>query len=136
MSRNIKILSQQFGGIPKDHESSATTWGALKSEMQSVLGMDVSNIKGVESITKTEYSMNDAVLPTGDFILFTVAAKNKSGYDDDTIEGIADDVAACREELTALRQLVNNYLNLLKKSGMSGADQKLLEEFERINNMA
>jgi len=58
------------------HESAARTFGELKKEMKQVkwTGMRV-----VERASKTTLQMDDAILPQGDFLLFLVAEKVKSG---------------------------------------------------------
>ena len=58
------------------HQSDAKTFGELKKELPNITwnGMRV-----VERSTKTTLQMNEAVLPQGDFILFLVPEKVKSG---------------------------------------------------------
>lgn len=58
------------------HQSAARTFGELKKEMRQVkwTGMRV-----VERASKATLQMDDAVLPQGDFLLFLVPEKVKSG---------------------------------------------------------
>ena len=58
------------------HQSEARTFGELKKEMRQVkwTGMRV-----VERASKTTLQMDEAVLPQGDFLLFLVPEKVKSG---------------------------------------------------------
>jgi len=59
-----------------NHESAARTFGELKSELGNVKwdGMRV-----VERTDKRTLQLDDAVLPSGDFVLFLVPEKVKSG---------------------------------------------------------
>jgi hypothetical protein len=59
-----------------EHESSATTFGELKRELKQVKW---SGMRVVERATKATLQMDDAVLPQGEFILFLVPEKVKSG---------------------------------------------------------
>lgn len=58
------------------HKSGATTFGELKKEMKQVKW---SGMRVVERSTKATLQMDDAVLPQGDFVLFLVPEKVKSG---------------------------------------------------------
>ena len=59
-----------------NHDTNATTFGELKREMKQVKW---SGMRVVERSTKTTLQMDDAVLPQGDFVLFLVPEKVKSG---------------------------------------------------------
>lgn len=69
----IKVTSQK--DLIK-HQSSATTFGELKKEVKQVKW---SGMRVVERSTKTTLQMDEAVLPQGDFVLFLVPEKVKSG---------------------------------------------------------
>lgn len=58
------------------HQSSAMTFGDLKKELKQVKW---SGMRVVERSTKATLQLPDAVLPQGDFILFLVPEKVKSG---------------------------------------------------------
>lgn len=58
------------------HETNAQTFGELKKDMPQIKW---SGMRVVERSTKTTLQMDDAVLPQGDFILFLVPEKVKSG---------------------------------------------------------
>lgn len=76
--RTITIVSTKNSRIEK-HESSATTWGDLKAEIQDKY--DLGNLKAVENVGKTTLEHIDAVLPESDFRLFLRPSKTKSGAD-------------------------------------------------------
>jgi hypothetical protein len=59
-----------------EHQSNASTFGELKKEMRQVKW---SGMRVVERSTKTTLQMDDAVLPQGEFVLFLVPEKVKSG---------------------------------------------------------
>jgi len=59
-----------------EHESAAMTFGELKKELRQVKW---SGMRVVERATKATLQMDDAVLPQGDFVLFLVPEKVKSG---------------------------------------------------------
>lgn len=58
------------------HESAAMTFGELKKELRQVKW---SGMRVVERASKATLQMEDAVLPQGDFVLFLVPEKVKSG---------------------------------------------------------
>lgn len=60
----------------KEIESSATTWGQLKSENSDFIS---SNLKGIVRATKVTLDNDEAVLPTDEFVLFLATKEIKSG---------------------------------------------------------
>ena len=69
----LKLTSQKD---PIEHQSEAATFGQLKKELRQVKW---SGMRVVERATKTTLQMDDAVLPQGEFLLFLVPEKVKSG---------------------------------------------------------
>ena len=69
----LKLTSQK--DLVK-HESEARTFGELKKEMRQIKW---SGMRVVERASKSTLQMDDAVLPQGDFLLFLVPEKVKSG---------------------------------------------------------
>ncbi len=59
-----------------NHQTDARTFGELKKEMKQVKW---SGMRVVERSTKATLQMDDATLPQGDFVLFLVPEKVKSG---------------------------------------------------------
>lgn len=76
MTRIIKIYSTtgQGGNI----ETNVTTLGELKPILED-RGINFSNMKMLLGDTKNEVSLDEAVLPTGNFKIFLVPQKTKSG---------------------------------------------------------
>jgi len=69
----IKTAAQKD---PIEHESSAATFGQLKKELKQIKW---SGMRVVERASKMSLQMDDSVLPQGDFVLFLVPEKVKSG---------------------------------------------------------
>ncbi len=93
MSEKRKVLIGFPGGTqPKHLETTATTWGALKGEIETQFGETFENQKVREFYTSHHYSDGAALLPTvaeiialdpanvaGDLKLLVSTDKNKSG---------------------------------------------------------
>lgn len=87
MSRKVVIYST-IGENFKEIHSSARTWGALTEDLTSA-GINWKGMKAVDGDTQHSYESSEAVLPEGEFSLFLMADKVKSGYsdeDDDLID--------------------------------------------------
>lgn len=80
MSRKVVIYST-IGENFKEIYTSARTWGALTEELTSQ-GVNWKGMKAVNGDDNHSYESTEAVLPDGDFSLFLMADKVKSGYDD------------------------------------------------------
>jgi hypothetical protein len=61
-------------------QSSATTWGELKSVVENK-GFDMNQFKALESVNRTSLESSIAILPTTAFTLFISPIKTKSGVD-------------------------------------------------------
>jgi len=98
----IKLTSQK--DLIK-HQSDARTFGELKKEMRQVKW---SGMRVVERSTKATLQMDDAVLPQGDFVLFLVPEKVKSGRKTDGgVEKLDDINAANYNELRSHMSWLN-----------------------------
>jgi len=80
--RKITIVSTKIDG-KKELNSSATTWGELKPELENN-GISISDMKVMEKVSKMTLDSDAAMLPTGDVILFLTPGKVKSGSDEIT----------------------------------------------------
>lgn len=76
MSRAIKIISTQRN--PMSINSSATTWGELRSELMSEIS-DIDKMTVVVSTTKNSLDHEAAQLPEGEFKLFLSPKAIKAG---------------------------------------------------------
>lgn len=95
--RTVKVLTTS--GIVEELRTSAQNWGQLKQELTTSLG----NRKVLLGSTKTELSVDEAVLPAEDFRLYLVESKVKSG-------------ALNKEELKNYLNLVDVTAKVLKKA--------------------
>lgn len=77
MSRIITVFSTETNE-KKEINTTAATWGALKTEL-SAQGLSTSNMKGMVKETKTTLESDGAILPTTTFTLFITPTKVKSG---------------------------------------------------------
>lgn len=72
----ITIFSTK-GSSKRVHETTATTWGELKTELSE--HYDFSNLQATENVNRTDLSAPTAKLPEGDFTLFLRPVRTKSG---------------------------------------------------------
>ena len=119
-----------------NHESSASTFGELKKEMRQVKW---SGMRVVERASKATLQMDDAVLPQGDFILFLVPEKVKSGRKTSGgTEELSKPIDECK--YNELRSHIS-WLNREKGAGldMSGGTpelQKALKKYYKKSGIA
>ena len=74
----MKVTVYSTKGQQKyEHETSATNWGVLKSELNGVF--DFESLNATENITRRDLTVDTALLPTEDFILFLRPKTTKSG---------------------------------------------------------
>jgi len=125
----LKLTSQK--DVIK-HESDATTFGELKKEMRQVKW---SGMRVVERSTKTTLQMDEAILPQGDFLLFLVPEKVKSGRKTSggteelgqPIEECSYNV--CRSHMSWLNR--NKDANLDMSGGTDDLRLQLMEYYEK-----
>lgn len=94
-TRKIKVLSTI--GVSGTIETNVTTLGELKP-LLAQREIDYSGMKMMVGETRNELSLDDAVLPEGDFKLYLMPQKTKSG----SIEGLVErlyDIATELEEI-------------------------------------
>ncbi len=80
MSRKVGIFTT-VGENYKEFYTSARTWGALTEELSSN-NITWKGMKAVNGEDQHTYDSSEAVLPEGDFTIFLMADKVKSGYED------------------------------------------------------
>ncbi len=76
-TRTIKVFTSK--GAKTVITTDASVWGDLIPHLEN--DFDLSNLQAAESVGKTTLVHRDAVLPSGDFILFLRPVKTKSGVD-------------------------------------------------------
>lgn len=84
MSRKVTIYNT-IGDNAREIFSSANTWGSLMNDMNRER-VPYDGMKAVVGETQNTLESSEAVLPDGEFSLFLMAGKVKSGVDDDYID--------------------------------------------------
>ena len=140
MTRKIKIYTTN--GMPGTIETNVSTLGELKP----ILRQREVNYEGMKLLigeTKNELSQDEAVLPEGDFKLYLMPAKTKSGVDfdemEDSINRIAADVERIEDKLDKVLSLLKNGVNTgfvasttSQTDFISPEDQREIEEVRRL----
>ena len=91
MVRKIKIYTAN--GMPGTIETNATNLGGLKPILRE-RNINFDGMKMLVGETKNELSMDESVLPEGDFKLYLMPAKTKSGVDFDDMEDNVDHITS------------------------------------------
>lgn len=73
-----KVTIFSTGGTNKTIEVNSTTWGDLQKELSNN-GVSTSGMKAVHGQTRVTLEHKDAIIPDGDFNLFLLPVKTKSG---------------------------------------------------------
>ena len=110
MTRKIKIYTT--AGMPGTIETNVSTL----SELKPLLRQREINYDGMKMLvgeTKNELSQDEAILPEGDFKLYLMPAKTKSGIDFDTMD----------ENIDEILEKVKNIDEILEK--VEGIESKL-----------
>ena len=120
VSRTITVFNTQ-SNTPSTITSDATTYGGIKNQVNSGDSYTV-----VVRETKNELSLNDAVLPEGDFTVYLFPKKVKSGrqfgidtdnYDGDdnfdVIRAVADAEQNVHSRITGIEGKFNQVLAML-----------------------
>ena len=105
--RTITIVSTRNSNVSKV-ETSATTWGELKSEISG--DYDLSQLTAVENINRTTLERDDATLPAGDFRIFLRPTKTKAGYSNYSFKELRQEL----KDNDKLKEVANNFA---KESG-------------------
>ena len=140
MTRKIKIYTT--AGMPGTIETNVTTLGALKP-LLSQREINYDGMKMLVGETKNELSVDEATLPEGDFKLYLMPAKTKSGVDFDDME---DSIDSIKDTVNTIESKVEQILSILKsnpvqslssavvssKPSLSLEDQREIEELQRL----
>ena len=140
MTRKIKIYTTN--GMPGTIETNVSTLGELKP----ILRQREVNYEGMKLLigeTKNELSQDEAVLPEGDFKLYLMPAKTKSGLDFDemevNLESVFNIVERLERKIDALITKVNSVPSVNSLSASTGfkpeismEDQREIEEVRRL----
>ena len=130
MTRKIKIYTTN--GMPGTIETNVSTLGELKPILRQ-REVNYDGMKLLVGETKNELSQDEAILPEGDFKLYLMPAKTKSGVDFDEME----------ETLERIESKVDRILSKLGNESYKGSivsqtdlispeDQREIEEVRRL----
>jgi|266.fasta.fasta_contig_31_3864775_length_736_multi_4_in_0_out_0_2 hypothetical protein len=104
--RIIKIYTTAGSG--GELHTDVTTFGALKSLLTSEKGINTSSMKCLVGETKNELSVDDAILPEGNFKLYIVPQQTKSGSSEDIIESIREKIEEIEDLLETLEASIED----------------------------
>ena len=137
MTRKIKIYTTN--GMPGTIETNVSTLGELKPILRQ-REVNYDGMKLLVGETKNELSQDEAILPEGDFKLYLMPAKTKSGVDfdsmDENIDEILEKVENIEEKLDKVLNLLSNPVStpsvVSQVSSLSAEDQREIEEVRRL----
>ena len=140
MTRKIKIYTT--AGMPGTIETNVTTLGQLKP-LLSQREINYSGMKMLVGETKNELSVDEATLPEGDFKLYLMPAKTKSGVDFNEMEEILCDVFIFVQRLDKKIDVLTAKVDGVSSGAVMSApidskplismeDQREIEELKRL----
>lgn len=132
MTRKIKIYTTN--GMPGTIETNVSTLGELKPILRQ-REVNYDGMKLLVGETKNELSEDEAVLPEGDFKLYLMPAKTKSGVDfeemEEAIERIEDKLDMILSKLDS-KSYTASSVSVSQTSSLSAEDQREIEEVRRL----
>ena len=134
MTRKIKIYTT--AGIPGTIETNVSTLGELKPLLRQ-REIDYDGMKMLVGETKNELSVDEATLPTGDFKLYLMPAKTKSGVDLDEMEEAIERIENKVDRILSKLDSINTSLVVSTSASkvvdpISLEDQREIEELRRL----
>ena len=140
MVRKIKIYTAN--GMPVTIETNATNLGGLKPILRE-RNINFDGMKILVGETKNELSMDESVLPEGDFKLYLMPAKTKSGVDfddmEDNVEHITSTVIRIESKVDSILAKLNASANATSYvapsapvTSISMEDQREIEELRKL----
>ena len=130
MTRKIKIYTTN--GMPGTIETNVSTLGELKPLLRQ-REVNYDGMKLLVGETKNELSQDEAILPEGDFKLYLMPAKTKSGVDFDEMEEAIERIEDKLEMiLSKLDNKFDTVSSVSQVSSLSAEDQREIEEVRRL----
>lgn len=130
MTRKIKIYTTN--GMPGTIETNVSTLGELKPILRQ-REVNYDGMKLLVGETKNELSQDEAILPEGDFKLYLMPAKTKSGVDfdemEEAIERIENKLDMVLSKLDSKSNVVSSVPQI---NSLSAEDQREIEEVRRL----
>ena len=131
MTRKIKIYTT--AGIPGTIETNVSTLGELKPLLRQ-REINYDGMKMLVGETKNELSVDEATLPTGDFKLYLMPAKTKSGVDLDEMEEAIERIENKVDRLLSKLDSINTS-SVVSTSASKVADPISLEDQREIEEL-
>ena len=134
MTRKIKIYTT--AGMPGTIETNVSTLGELKPLLRQ-REINYDGMKMLVGETKNELSVDEATLPTGDFKLYLMPAKTKSGVDLDEMEEAIERIENKVDRILSKLDSINTSSVVSTSAGkvadpISLEDQREIEELRRL----
>ena len=134
MIRKIKIYTT--AGIPGTIETNVLTLRELKPLLRQ-REINYDGMKMLVGETKNELSVDEATLPTGDFKLYLMPAKTKSGVDFDEMEEAIERIENKVDRILSKLDSINTSLVVSTSASkvvdpISLEDQREIEELRRL----
>ena len=130
MTRKIKIYTTN--GMPGTIETNVSTLGELKPILRQ-REVNYDDMKLLVGETKNELSQDEAILPEGDFKLYLMPAKTKSGVDFDEME---EAIERIENKLDMVLSKLDSKSNVVSSApqtnSLSAEDQREIEEVRRL----
>ena len=129
MTRKIKIYTT--AGVPGTIETNVSTLGELKPLLRQ-REINYEGMKMLVGETKNELSVDEATLPTGDFKLYLMPAKTKSGVDLDEMEEAIERIENKVDRILSKLDSINTSSASKVADPISLEDQREIEELRRL----
>ena len=130
MTRKIKIYTTN--GMPGTIETNVSTLGELKPILRQ-REVNYDDMKLLVGETKNELSQDEAILPEGDFKLYLMPAKTKSGVD---FEEMSERLMRIENKLNMVLSKLDSKSNVVSSvpqtNSLSAEDQREIEEVRRL----
>lgn len=131
MTRKIKIYTT--AGIPGTIETNVSTLRELKPLLRQ-REINYDGMKMLVGETKNELSVDEATLPTGDFKLYLMPAKTKSGVDFDEMEEAIERIENKVDRILSKLDSINTS-SVVSTSASKVADPISLEDQREIEEL-
>lgn len=131
MTRKIKIYTT--AGMPGTIETNVSTLGELKPLLRQ-REINYDGMKMLVGETKNELSVDEATLPTGDFKLYLMPAKTKSGVDLDEMEEAIERIENKVDRILSKLDSINTS-SVVSTSASKVADPISLEDQREIEEL-
>ena len=131
MTRKIKIYTT--AGIPGTIETNVSTLGELKPLLRQ-REINYDDMKMLVGETKNELSVDEATLPTGDFKLYLMPVKTKSGVDLDEMEEAIERIENKVDRILSKLDSINTS-SVVSTSANKAADPISLEDQREIEEL-